>query len=95
MKLDIIQVSLHEALINSYISHDELVSVNNVLREYKLEIKKKKNFLNFRGTHYINMIDISRRTYKRNGIEIIVDNNEILWLNKKQIEKVSAHNILR
>ena len=34
MKLDTIQVSLHEALINSYISHDELVSVNNVLREY-------------------------------------------------------------
>ena len=29
------------------------------------------------------MVDISRETYERNGIETIVDNNRILWLNEK------------
>ena len=30
------------------------------------------------------MIDISRKTYGRNGMETIVNNDEILWLNEKQ-----------
>ena len=41
-KLDTIEDLISKALINSYISHDEFVSVNNVLREYyemKEEIK--------------------------------------------------------
>ena len=41
-KLNTIEVLISQALINSYISHDEFVSVNNVLREYyemKEEIK--------------------------------------------------------
>ena len=29
------------------------------------------------------MVDISRKTYERNGIETIVDNDRILWLNEK------------
>ena len=33
-KLNTIAVLFSKALINSYISHDEFVSVNNVLREY-------------------------------------------------------------
>ena len=33
-KLNTIKVLISKALINSYISHDEFVSVNNVLREY-------------------------------------------------------------
>ena len=33
-KLNTIEVPISKALINSYISHDEFVSVNNVLREY-------------------------------------------------------------
>ena len=37
-KSDAIKVIISKALINSCISHDELVSVNNVLREYS-EIK--------------------------------------------------------
>ena len=32
------------------------------------------------------MNDISRKTDERNGIETIVDNDEILWLNEKHIE---------
>ena len=41
-KLNTIEVLISKALIDSYISHDELVSVNNVLRKYsemKEEIK--------------------------------------------------------
>ena len=33
------------------------------------------------------MIDISRETYERNGIETIVDNDGILWFNEKHIEE--------
>ena len=39
-KLSTIEVLLSKALIDSYISHDEHVSVNNVLREYN----KTKNY---------------------------------------------------
>ena len=41
-KLNIIEALISKALIDSYISHDEIASVNNVLREYnemKEEIK--------------------------------------------------------
>ena len=41
-KLDTIEVLISKALIDSYISHDEFVSVNNLLREYtdmKIETK--------------------------------------------------------
>ena len=37
-KLNAIEVLISKALINSYVSNDEFVSVNNVLREYS-EIK--------------------------------------------------------
>ena len=40
-KLNTIEDLIYKALIDSYISHDELVPVKNVLREYK-EMKKKK-----------------------------------------------------
>ena len=32
------------------------------------------------------MFDISREMFERNGIETIVDNDAILWLNEKNIE---------
>ena len=38
-KLNIIEVLISKALIDSYITHDEFVSVNNLLREYN-EMKK-------------------------------------------------------
>ena len=41
-KLDTIEVLISKALIDSYISYDEFVSVNNLLREYtdmKIETK--------------------------------------------------------
>ena len=39
-KLNIIEVLISQSLIDLCISHDEFVSVNNVLREYN-EIKNK------------------------------------------------------
>ena len=45
-KLNTIQVLISKALIDSYIDHDEFISVNNMLREYnemKKEIKNPKN----------------------------------------------------
>ena len=41
-KVNIIEVLIYKALIDSFINHDEFISVNNVLREYnemKEEIK--------------------------------------------------------
>ena len=43
-KLNNIEVLISKALTDSYISHDEFVSVNNVLREY-YKIKKEIKFL--------------------------------------------------
>ena len=40
------------------------------------------------------MIDISKKTYKRNGIQTIVDNKGILWLNEN-IEKELNHKNVR
>ena len=40
-KLNTIEVLISKTLIDSYISHDEFASVNNVLGKY-YEIKKKK-----------------------------------------------------
>ena len=37
------------------------------------------------------MVDISRKMYERNGIETIVDNDGILWLNEKHIKEGLDH----
>ena len=39
-KLHTIEVVIYKSLIDSYISHDKLVSVNNVLREYNVIYKR-------------------------------------------------------
>ena len=41
------------------------------------------------------MVDISRKTYERNGIETIGNNEGILWLNEKHIEEGLDHKNLR
>ena len=41
------------------------------------------------------MVDISRKAYEGNGVETIVDNDGILWLNEKHIEEGLDHNNLR
>ena len=42
-KLDTIQVLISKILIGWYISHDEIVSINNALREYNKMNKEIKN----------------------------------------------------
>ena len=37
------------------------------------------------------MVDLSIKTYEKNGIETILDNDRILWLNKKNIKKRLDH----
>ena len=56
------------------------------------EIKK---FWNFCGIHYINMFFISTKRYERNDIETKIDNDWILWLNEKYIEKGLDHKNLQ
>ena len=43
VKLNTSEVRISKALIDSYISHDEFFSVNNVLREYNEMKKEIKN----------------------------------------------------
>ena len=49
-KLNTIEVLISKTLIDSYISHDEFVSINDVLREYnemKKEIKNPETFVEY------------------------------------------------
>ena len=85
---------ISKSLIDLYISHDKFVSVSNVLRKYNdinNEIKNPETC----GIHYIKMVDISRKTYERNGIETIVDKDGILWLNEKYTEEGLHHKNLQ
>ena len=45
--------------------------------------------------HYINMVDISRKTYERNGVETIVDNDGRLWWNEKHREEGLDHKMCK
>ena len=48
--LNAIEVLIFKALINSYINHEEFISVNNVLRKYnemKKEIKNPENAVKY------------------------------------------------
>ena len=91
-KLNTIEVLISKALTDSYISHDERLSINNVLRGYN---EMKKIPWNFCEIQCIKMVDISSKTYKRNAIEISVDNDGILWLNEKHTEEGLDHKNLR
>ena len=66
-KLNTFEVLIFKTLIASYISHDEFVSVNNVVTEYNDVKEEIKNSWNFCGIHYINTVPKSRKTYGRNG----------------------------
>ena len=85
-KLNTIKVLISKILLESYISHDEFVLVNNVLKEYNEMKEEIKKSWNFRGTHYLSIVDISKQTYEKNGIKAIVDNDGILWFNERQFD---------
>ena len=58
-KLNTIEVLISKALIDSYINHDKIVSVNNVLREYnemKDEIKYLKMLFNILNKNNGNLL---------------------------------------
>ena len=58
-KLNTIEVLISKALIDSYINHDKIVSVNNVLREYnemKDEIKHLKMLFNILNKNNGNLL---------------------------------------
>ena len=56
------------------------MSVNDVLQEYN---EMREEILKLYEVRYINMLVISRKTYEKNGVQTIVDNDRILWLNGK------------
>ena len=60
-KLNTIEVLFSKPLLDSYISHDEFISENIVLRKY-YETKEE----NFRGMHYVNTVDINSKMCERN-----------------------------
>ena len=66
-------------------SSDEL-SENNKILEKILEMHKIKKELTC-----IKMIDISKKTYENNDIDVIVDDDDTLWLNEKHIEEKLGH----
>ena len=77
-KSDTIEVLIPKSLIDTYISHDEFVSVNNVWREYnemKEEMKNPKY-------GWCKQKDIWKKKGRNNNY-----NDGILWLNKKHIEE--------
>ena len=63
-KLHTIEVLISKALINSYISQDEFVSVN-ILKEYNEMKEKRKKSWNFCETQYLNMVGINRQRHRR------------------------------
>ena len=71
-KLNIIEVLISKALIDSYISHDEFVSVKNALKEYnemKEEIKNPENPVEY------NIRLIKADKHIKNGIESLSDSD--------------------
>ena len=61
-----------------------------MLRDYNEVTEEIKIFWNVCGIHYILIVDITRKTYERNGIETIVDNDGILWLNGKHRRRIRS-----
>ena len=64
-KLNTTEVLISKPLINCYISHDELLTVNNVLKEYNMMKEERQKSCIFCVTYYINIVDISRKTWHR------------------------------
>ena len=57
-KLNTIEILISQALLNLYITHDEFVSVHNMLREYYQMKENIKNPKNFREMHCIKVMAI-------------------------------------
>ena len=71
VKFNQIEVLISKALIDSYINHDDFVSLNNVLREYNEITEESRNpentlkyYINI-WKYYINMVDVGRKKYEK------------------------------
>ena len=63
IKLNTMKVLIFKVLIESYINHDEFVSVNNVLREYnemKEEVKIPENFVTLLSVFVFQFLNLLR-----------------------------------
>ena len=79
-KLNAIAILVSKALIDSCISHDEFVSVNNMLREYnemKEEIKKSWNFCGIYYVKAIETVSSALRKILRTKIQVLQKLNRI------------------
>ena len=65
-KWNTIEVRISKALIDLHISHDEFVSINNVLREYFWNEKRNKKSWNLCGIYYIKTMETYCVSYKKN-----------------------------
>ena len=63
-KLSTIEVLISKGLIVSYISHDELVSLNNVLKEF-MEMKEEITNPETSMEYYIEMMETYRVSCKK------------------------------
>ena len=64
-KLNNIEVLISKALTDSYISHDEFASVNNVLREYYKIKKRNKKYWKLYGIYYVKTRETYCVSYKK------------------------------
>ena len=62
-KLNSIEVAISKALINSFISHDEFVLINNVLKEYNKE--EIKNLKTSSSLAYLHNVIVLLEVYKK------------------------------
>ena len=76
---------------DSYIRHEEFVSVYNILTKHNEMNKEIKASVEY--TIYIWLI--LAKSYERNGIATMVDNDRILYLNLKYIEEGLDHKNLQ
>ena len=77
-QLNTIEVRISEALIDSYISHDKFVSVNNMLREYnemKEEIKNLKTSVKY-ITKTMEIYCVSWKKYTANETSSVRKTNQ-------------------
>ena len=65
-KLSTIEVLISKSLVHSYISHDEFVSINNVLREYNSRKEEMKKSWNVCVLHYIKTMETYCGSFERN-----------------------------
>ena len=78
-KLNTIEVLISKALIDSYIRHNEFISVNNMLREYYEMKEERKNpgnqweYLILNLSHYILLSCIAKLSEYRIGIKFDKD----------------------